>query len=129
MPLAIATIITGQPLPMGRLSISGISTTEASSCSIYGKTRGDTHNLSEDAAYQNKLSELRKMMVEHLSERGDSFVKDGKLMTPRYDPIVQSQFSRNKGRASLVPTVSYVFLPFFIAEWMYLAQETRRDST
>ena len=42
---------------------------------------GETHNLSEDAAYQNKLSELRKMMVEHLSERGDSFVKDGKLMT------------------------------------------------
>lgn len=42
---------------------------------------GETHNLSEDTAYQNKLSELRKMMVEHLSERGDSFVKDGKLMT------------------------------------------------
>lgn len=42
---------------------------------------GETHNFSEDAAYQNKLSELRKVMVEHLSERGDSFVKDGKLMT------------------------------------------------
>lgn len=42
---------------------------------------GETHNLSGNAAYQTQLAELREAMAEHLSERGDSFVKDGKLTT------------------------------------------------
>lgn len=42
---------------------------------------GETHDLSENEAYQHKLSELRKAMMNHLSERGDSFVKEGKLVT------------------------------------------------
>lgn len=43
------------------------------------KDPGETHDLSGDATYQTQLEETRKAMVAHLSERGDSFVKDGEL--------------------------------------------------
>ena len=75
---------------------------------------GETHNLSEDAAYQNKLSELRKMMVEHLSERGDSFVKDGKLMTLDTTLLYSSQFPEIRDeRASSLQYLTFFYLFFY----------------
>ena len=60
------------------------------------------------------------MMVEHLSERGDSFVKDGKLMTLDTTLLYQSQFPEIRDeRASSLQYLTF-FTFFFIAEWMYL---------
>ncbi len=41
---------------------------------------GETRNLSEMKAYSKELSTWRERMVDHLSERGEGFVKDGKLV-------------------------------------------------
>lgn len=40
----------------------------------------ELHNCMAEPAYADRLKELRKAMVEHLSERGDGFVKDGHLV-------------------------------------------------
>lgn len=44
----------------------------------------DPHELTECSgkpAYAKRLKEMRQAMVDHLSERGEDFVKDGKLVT------------------------------------------------
>jgi arylsulfatase len=41
---------------------------------------GETKNLSESAAYGEILTKMRRRMVDHLRERGEGFVKDGKLV-------------------------------------------------
>ena len=45
-----------------------------------GKDKYEIHELSKDPAYKRRLLELRQAMVEHLSERGEEFVKDSKLV-------------------------------------------------
>lgn len=54
----------------------------------------DPHELkdvAEEKAYRTKLLELRQAMVQHLSERGEEYVKDGKLQilkrTILYSPL------------------------------------------
>lgn len=54
----------------------------------------DPHELSNvvhEKTYHNKLQELRQAMISHLSERGEEFVKDGKLQTLKrtvlYSPL------------------------------------------
>lgn len=42
---------------------------------------GERKNLSKTAAYHKQLSDMRQRMVEHLQERGEEFVKNGKLVT------------------------------------------------
>lgn len=44
------------------------------------KDRGELKNLVGDKHYKRTLEELREAMVKHLSERGEGFVKDGKLV-------------------------------------------------
>lgn len=44
------------------------------------KDRGEQKNLVSEKRYKHKLEELRGAMVKHLSERGEGFVKDGKLV-------------------------------------------------
>lgn len=44
------------------------------------KDRGELKNLVSDKHYKRTLEELRAAMVKHLSERGEGFVKDGKLV-------------------------------------------------
>lgn len=50
----------------------------------------ELRNVSADKKYRKKLEELRTEMVKHLSERGEGFVKDGKLVirkeTQLYSP-------------------------------------------
>ena len=40
----------------------------------------ELHNASADRKYRKTLLAMRQAMVEHLSERGEEFVKDGKLV-------------------------------------------------
>lgn len=41
----------------------------------------ETKDVSKERKYRKQMDDLRAAMVEHLSERGDEWVKDGKLMT------------------------------------------------
>lgn len=45
------------------------------------KDPGELVDCSSNPKYGKQLKELREEMVKHLSERGEAFVKDGKLMT------------------------------------------------
>lgn len=57
----------------------------------------ELHECSSDKKYAAKLKELRQAMVEHLSERGETFVKDGKLIkltstllySPHYPRVIK----------------------------------------
>lgn len=40
----------------------------------------ELHNVIQDKKYRKRVEEMRKEMVRHLSERGEEFVKDGKLV-------------------------------------------------
>ncbi len=48
-------------------------------------------NVVHEKKYRKKLQELRQAMISHLSERGEEFVKDGKLQilkrTILYSPL------------------------------------------
>lgn len=41
----------------------------------------ELHNCINDRKYRKQAEEMRNAMIEHLSERGEDFVKDGKLVT------------------------------------------------
>ena len=51
----------------------------------------ELHNVASDKKYKKQLTEMRQHMVEHLKERGDEFVKDGKLQVMKrtllYSPL------------------------------------------
>lgn len=59
------------------------------------KDAGERHDCAGDPTYADKLKELRLAMVNHLSERGESFVKDGRLVvrttTLLYSPNFPAQ--------------------------------------
>ena len=40
----------------------------------------ETKDVSKERKYRKQLEELRAAMVNHLSERGEEWVKDGKLV-------------------------------------------------
>lgn len=44
------------------------------------KDKGETHNCVEDPQYASARDEMYKAMVKHLSERGEGFVREGKLV-------------------------------------------------
>ena len=41
----------------------------------------ETKDVSKERKYRKQLEELREALVNHLSERGEEWVKDGKLVT------------------------------------------------
>ncbi|MDL2256340.1 arylsulfatase [Parabacteroides sp. OttesenSCG-928-K15] len=49
----------------------------------------ELHECSADKAYKKQLEEMRAAMVAHLSERGEGFVKDGRLVK-RTDTLLYS---------------------------------------
>lgn len=53
-------------------------------------------DCSTKPAYGKQLQELREEMVKHLSERGDDFVKDGKLMTLQKTILYSPNFPQSK---------------------------------
>ena len=40
----------------------------------------ELHNAVNDKKYRKQLTEMRNEMIRHLSERGEEFVKDGRLV-------------------------------------------------
>lgn len=59
---------------------------------------GEKKDLAKTDRYRKQLSEMRKEMVQHLQERGDSFVKDGQLVkrekTLLYSPNYPKETSK-----------------------------------
>ncbi|HOJ75371.1 MAG TPA: arylsulfatase [Phycisphaerae bacterium] len=54
----------------------------------------ELHDLSADGRYAATLSTWRERMVEHLSERGEPFVKDGRLVGPRPNVTYSPHFPK-----------------------------------
>ena len=55
----------------------GVSTRDRKSCLTLPQ---ELHNAVNDKEYKERLEELRARMIRHLSERGEEFVKDGRLV-------------------------------------------------
>ena len=52
-------------------------------------------NLSADKNYAKRLAEMRTAMIEHLKERGDEFVKDGKLVIREKTMLYSPNYPKN----------------------------------
>jgi arylsulfatase A-like enzyme len=52
---------------------------------------GELYNLAKKSSHQNTLRKWRQRMIEHLSERGEEFISNGKLTTRKkrmlYSPL------------------------------------------
>lgn len=53
---------------------------------------GELRNLAADAQSRNELQTWRERMVQHLAERGEPYVKDGKLVAPRKNLLYSPNF-------------------------------------
>ncbi|HPD29192.1 MAG TPA: arylsulfatase [Phycisphaerae bacterium] len=58
---------------------------------------GELHDLAADPAQQDRLRAWRERMVTHLSERGEPFVKEGKLVLPRPSMLYSPNFPKDEG--------------------------------
>ncbi len=56
----------------------------------------ELHNAVHDKKFQKKLKEMRAAMVEHLSERGDGFVKDGKLVVRKNTMLYSPNYPKSE---------------------------------
>lgn len=56
----------------------------------------ELHNAVHDKKFQKKLKEMRAAMVEHLSERGDGFVKDGKLVVRQNTMLYSPNYPKSE---------------------------------
>ena len=54
----------------------------------------ETRNLVDSRRYRDELATLRAAMVEHLSERGEEWVKDGKLVTRKSTLLYSPNYPR-----------------------------------
>lgn len=50
----------------------------------------ELHEVSQEPAYRQTLQQMRRRMIEHLSERGEGFVKDGQLVVRGRDVMLYS---------------------------------------
>jgi arylsulfatase A-like enzyme len=55
---------------------------------------GELRDLASDSSYTETLKLWRERMIEHLSERGEPFVKDGKLAIRRQPMIYGPLYPR-----------------------------------
>jgi arylsulfatase len=55
----------------------------------------EVHDLAPDPQQQDALHAWRGRMVEHLSKRGEGFVKDGKLVAPRRNVLYSPLFPQD----------------------------------
>ena len=56
----------------------------------------ELHDLSGESSWQEKLDGMRKVMVEHLRERGDEWVKDDKLVIRKTNLLYSPNYPKNK---------------------------------
>ena len=57
----------------------------------------ELHECSSDPDYSGRLAAMRQAMVEHLAERGDAFVKDGKLQVREETMLYSPHYPQEKG--------------------------------
>ncbi|MFV0591559.1 MAG: arylsulfatase [Draconibacterium sp.] len=57
---------------------------------------GEIHQLSKDPNYSAELKKWRERMVKHLSERGEDFVKDGKLVVRKKSMVYSPNFPKDE---------------------------------
>ena len=57
----------------------------------------ELHECSSDPDYSGRLAAMRQAMVEHLAERGDAFVKDGKLQVREETMLYSPHYPQKKG--------------------------------
>ena len=50
----------------------------------------ELHNAVNDKKYRKQLTEMRNEMIRHLSERGEEFVKDGRLVVKEKTMLMDS---------------------------------------
>lgn len=91
MPLAIVRIITWCALTDGKIKyVWRFHTGEEELFDLVNDPH-ELKNVVHEKKYCKKLQELRQAMISHLSERGEEFVKDGKLQilkrTVLYSPL------------------------------------------
>ena len=55
----------------------------------------ETTNLIGNKKYAAKASEMRRALADHLSERGDEWVRDGKLQTRSTTLLYSPNFPKN----------------------------------
>ncbi len=67
------------------------------------KDPGELHDLAPDPQEAARLAAWRSRMVEHLSERGEAFVKDGRLVAPRKDMLYSPRFPQPAEDAGASP--------------------------
>ncbi len=66
----------------------------------------EIHDLASDSSHQGRLRLWRQRMVAHLSERGERWVQDGKLMVRRQGMAISPNYPRAAAKqAALVPWV------------------------
>ncbi|HOW19013.1 MAG TPA: hypothetical protein PLC79_08250, partial [Phycisphaerae bacterium] len=68
------------------------------------KDPGELHDLAPDPQEAARLAAWRSRMVEHLSERGEAFVKDGRLVAPRKDMLYSPRFPQPAEDAGASPS-------------------------
>lgn len=56
----------------------------------------EIHDLSEDISWKKKLNEMRRVMVEHLRERGEEWVKNDSLVIRKNNLLYSPNYPKNK---------------------------------
>lgn len=56
----------------------------------------ESKDVSKDLRYKSQLEELRNAMIEHLSERGEDWVKDGKLVIRNKTMLYSPNYPKSK---------------------------------
>lgn len=67
------------------------------------KDPGELHDVAGDPGYQDVLRAWRQRMVTHLSERGEPFVKDGRLVAGRPDVAYSPLFPKSSEEPTTRP--------------------------
>ena len=57
---------------------------------------GELNELSKKSEYKSKLKIWRSRMVDHLSERGEGFVKDGKLQVRKETMLYSPNYPKKE---------------------------------
>ena len=93
MPLAIVRIITGVH---GKLKYVWNFHTGKEELFDLRKDPKELVECSGKPAYAARLKEMRQAMVDHLAERGEAFVKDGKLVTRETTMLYSPNYPQTK---------------------------------
>ena len=60
------------------------------------KDPNELHDLADDPSHRSLLEEMRQAMVNHLQERGEEWVKDGKLVQRQQNQLYSPNYPTSK---------------------------------